>query len=184
MNVTFVVQQPHVWCITILIFETISYHLECCLIMYHHDTIFCSHCGKRFANETSVWNHQKQLSSKYWKTYSLLLDLQQPSIKTNLNVNVQPSTLPPSLPSLPFKSNPPLLNADMESPPLTPSLLPEVDMEINQPPQQEAILPSFHTESFLGSSKVFGNRETYRDVFNKNKYVDAWQTSLYYPFVS
>ena len=65
-----------------------------------------------------------------------------------------------------------------------PSSLPEVDIDINQLPQQEAVLPSFHTKYFLGSSKVFGNRETYRDVFDKDKYADAWQTNLYYPFAS
>jgi hypothetical protein len=144
--------------------------------------MFCNRCGKRFASEASVQNHQKQLSSTCWKTYSLLLDLQQPSVtvETNVNVNVQPSTLP----SLPSESPPPL-EADMESPPLTPSSLPEVDMEINpgQPPQQEAVLP-FHTEFFLGSSKVFGNGETYMDIFDEDKYADARQTNLYYPFAS
>jgi len=80
----------------------------------------------------------------------------------------------------------------MDSPPQTPSSLPEVDMEIvdniDQPPQpqQEAItvLPSFHTEFFLGSSKVFGNGETYLDLFNEDEYADARQTNLHYPFAS
>src|ERR1700678_4017385 len=143
--------------------------------------MFCNCCGKRFASEASVWNHQKQLSSNCWKTYSLLLDLQQPSVETNVNVNVQSSTSPPSLPSSPSESTSPPLDADMESPPPMPSLLSEVDMEINQPPQQEAVLPSFHTETFLGSSKVFGNGETYTDLFDKDEYADARQTNPYYP---
>jgi hypothetical protein len=102
-----------------------------------------------------------------------------------VNVNRQPSTLPPSLPSSPSESTPPPLDADMESPPPTSSLLPEFDMEINQQPQQEAVsLPSFHTESFLGSSEVFGNGETYVDLFDEDEYADARQTNLYYPFAS
>ena len=153
--------------------------------------MFCNRCGKRFASEASVRNHQKQLSSKCWTTYSLLLDLQQPSVETNLNVGVQPSSSP-SLPSSdysPSESTPPPLEADMESPPPTPSLLPEVDMEIvdnidDQPPQQQAVLPSFHTESFLESSKIFGNGETYLDLFDEDEYADARQTNLYYPFAS
>ena len=78
----------------------------------------------------------------------------------------------------------------MDSPPPMPSSLPELDMEvvddINQLPQpeQEAMLPSFHTEFFLGSSKVFGNGETYLDLFNEDEYVDVRQTNLYYPFAS
>ena len=138
--------------------------------------MFCNHCGKRFAREASVQNHQKQLSSKCWTTYSLLLDLQQPSIETNLNVKVQPS-LSPSFLSSPSESTPPPLEADMESPPPTP-LLPDIDMENvdnidDQPPQQEAVLPPFHTESFLESSKIFGNGETYLDLFDKDEYADA-----------
>jgi hypothetical protein len=120
--------------------------------------MFCNRCGKRFASGASVQNHQSQLSSRCWKTYSLLLDVQH-SVET------------------------------MESPPPTPSLLPEVDMEIvdnidDQPPQQEAMLPSFHTEFFLGSAKVFGNGETYLDLFDEDEYADARETNLYYPFAS
>ena len=101
-----------------------------------------------------------------------------------MNVNVQSSTSPPSLPSSPSESTSPPLDADMESPPPMPSSLSEVDMEINQPPQQEAVLPSFHTETFLGSSKVFGNGETYTDLSDKDEYADARQTNPYYPFAS
>ena len=57
-------------------------------------------------------------------------------------------------------------------------------MDINQLPQQKAVLPSFHTKYFLGSSKVFGNSETYRDIFDKDEYADAQPTNLYYPFAS
>ena len=80
----------------------------------------------------------------------------------------------------------------MDSPPLTPSslLVPEVDMEvvdnIDQPPQpeQDATLPPFHTDFFLGSSKVFGKGETYLDLFNEDEYAGARQTNLYYPFAT
>jgi hypothetical protein len=71
----------------------------------------------------------------------------------------------------------------MDSPLPTPSSLPEDDtgMEIvdniDQPPQ-------LYTESFLGSSKVFGNGETYLDIFDEDEYTDARQTNLYYPFAS
>ena len=72
-----------------------------------------------------------------------------------------------------------------------PSFLPEVDMETgdinDQPPRQEAALPalpSFHTEFFQGASKVFGSRETYMDLFSKDKYASARTTNLYYPFAS
>ena len=46
------------------------------------------------------------------------------------------------------------------------------------------MLPSFYTESFLGSSEVFGYGETYVDLFNKDEYADVRQTNLYYPFAS
>jgi hypothetical protein len=146
--------------------------------------MFCNRCGKRFASQASVQNHQKQLSSKCWKTYSLLLDQQQ-----NLNFKAQPLTSSPSLPSSPTESTPPPLEVDMDSPPPMPSSLPEVDMEIDnnyQPPQpeQEAVLPSFHTEFFPGSAKVFGNGETYLDLFDEDQYAEARQTNLYYPFAS
>jgi hypothetical protein len=73
-----------------------------------------------------------------------------------------------------------------------PSSLPEVDMEIvtvdnidqAPQPQQEAVLPSFHTEYFLGSSKVFRNGETYLDIFDEDENADARQTNIYYPFAS
>ena len=88
----------------------------------------------------------------------------------------------------PSESTPPPLEADMESPPLMPSL-PDIDMENvdnidDQLPQQEAVLPPFHTESFLKSSKIFGNGETYLDLFDEDEYADARQTNLYYPFAS
>jgi len=62
----------------------------------------------------------------------------------------------------------------------------EIVDNIDQPPQpqQEAVLPSFHTEFFLGSSKVFGNGETFLDLFNEDEYADARQPNLYYPFAS
>jgi hypothetical protein len=144
----------------------------------------CNRCGKRFASQASVRNHQKQLSSKCWKTYSLLLlDLQQQS---HIETKGDPSSSL-SLPSSPSESTPPPLDVDMDSPPPTPSSLPmEIVNDIDQPPQleQEAVLPSFHTELFLGSSKVFGNGETYLDLFNEDEYADARQTNLYYPFAS
>jgi len=61
----------------------------------------------------------------------------------------------------------------------------EIVDDINQPPQpeREAVLPSFRTE-FFGSSKVFGNGETYLDLFDKDEYADTRQTNLYYPFAS
>ena len=59
-----------------------------------------------------------------------------------------------------------------------------VDNIDDQPPQQEAMLPSFHTEFFLGSAKVFGNGETYLDLFDEDEYADARETNLYYPFAS
>lgn len=148
--------------------------------------MFCNRCGKKFASGASVQNHQNQLSSKCWKTYSLLLNLQrQPSVEINLN---EP---PPSLPSFPSNpSTPPPgphdLEADsnMESPPPTPSfLVPEVDDIDDQLPHLEAA-PSFHTELFLGSSEIFGDGETYLDIFDEDEYADAWQTNLYYPFAS
>jgi hypothetical protein len=156
-------------------------------------SLFCNRCGKRFASEASVQNHQGQITSKCWKTYNLLLDLQgQPNIETNLNPNgnTQPSTSSPSLPSSPSESGPPPLDVDMDSPPLTPSAFPDVDGEIvdntNQPPQpeQEVVLPSFHTDFFQGSSKVFGNGETCLDLFDEDEYAEARQTNLYYPFAS
>jgi hypothetical protein len=146
--------------------------------------MICKRCGKRFSSEASVLNHQRQLSSNCWKNYSLLLDLQQPHAEADLNLSKQP--LSPSLSS----SSPPPLEANMDSTPPTPLLLPEVDMEViddnDQPPQpeQEAGLPSFNTEFFYGSSKVFGSGETYMDIFDEDQYADARQTNLYYPFAS
>jgi hypothetical protein len=156
--------------------------------------MICNRCGKRFTSEGSVQKHQSQISSNCWKNYTLLLDLQQQETNLNptQNVDTQPSATSPSLPSSPSQSTPPPLEVDMDSPPPSPSSLPEVDMEIddniNQPPpsqpEQEAALPSFHTEFFLGSSKVFGNGQTCLDLFDEDEYADARQTNLYYPFAS
>lgn len=62
----------------------------------------------------------------------------------------------------------------------------EIDDDNAQPPQpeQEAVLPTFYTEFFPGSSKVFGKGETYMDLFEEDKYADARQTNLHYPFAS
>jgi hypothetical protein len=147
--------------------------------------MICNRCGKRFASQASVQKHQNQLSSNCWKTYSLLLDLQQQP-----QAHAETSQPSPSLPPSPSESTSPPLEVDMDSPPPTPSSLPEVDMEvvndINELPQpeQEAALPPFHTEFFLGSSKVFGNGDTYLDLFNEDEYADARKTNLYYPFAS
>lgn len=150
--------------------------------------MICNRCGKRFASHASVLNHQKQLSSKCWKTYSLLLDLQQQpngDSETNTNDNEQPSSpaLSPSPPTSPSESTStlpcPPLEVDMDSPPLKPSSTPEVDMEIDDQP-----LPSFHAEFFQGSSEVYGKGETYLDLFDKDEYAYARQTNLFYPFAS
>jgi hypothetical protein len=141
------------------------------------ETVFCSRCGKRFANEASVHNHQRQSSSNCWKAYSLLL--QQLSVETNVQSSSTSTYTPP-----PFE-------VDMDPPPLMPSFSPEVDMETgdinDQPPRQGAALPalpSFHTEFFQGASKVFGSGETYMDLFSKDKHAAARTTNLYYPFAS
>jgi hypothetical protein len=158
--------------------------------------MICPRCGKRFASQASVLNHQKQISSKCWKTYSLLLELQQqqPEGETNSAVNEQPMATPPSPRSQcgsPLESTPPQLEVDQDSSPLMPSeTLLEVDMEIDDDnnqqaqPQGEAPPPSFHTEYFLGSAEVFGSGETYLDLFDEDENADKRQTNPYYPFAS
>jgi len=138
-------------------------------------TIFYNRCGKRFANKGLVLNHQKQLSSACWKTYSRLLELQQ-------HIDAPSPTSPPSppLPSISSQSTPSLLEADsdMDFSQLTHFSPMDADMVIDnindqQPPKQEVTLSLYHTEFFLGASKVFGKGETYLDLFNKDKYEDA-----------
>jgi len=67
-----------------------------------------------------------------------------------------------------------------------PFSLSEVDLEIDniddQLSHQDAMLAPFHTKFFLGAAKVFGNGETYLDLFDEDKYAEAQQTNLYYPF--
>lgn len=149
-------------------------------------TIFCNRCGKRFANKASVLNHQKQLSSACWKTYSRLLELQQP-------IDALSHTSPTSAPSPSISSQfaPSLLEADsdMDFPEPTHFSPMDADMVIDnvgdrQSPKQEATLPLYHTEFFLGASKVFGKGETYLDHFNKDKHEDARKKNLFYPFAS
>ena len=60
----------------------------------------------------------------------------------------------------------------------------EIDNINDQLPKQEAALPSFYTDFFPGASKVFGEGETYMDLFDQDKYANKRMANLYYPFAS
>ena len=137
--------------------------------------VFCDRCGRGFAAQSAVQNHQSQHSSQCWKTYSLLLEMQRntsPGVRNEVD-NAQSTT--PSSPSSPSPPSPP------PSHPPIPSSPPEVDMEIDN--QLEESL-SFYTEFFTGASKVFGKGETFMDLFHEDKYADMRQVNPYYPFAS
>jgi hypothetical protein len=138
--------------------------------------VFCTRCGKGFASQASVQNHQKQLTSNCWKNYSILLEFRQTSIETS---EVQVPTSPPQSSPLPTPSSPPEVNMEC----LPTSLPSEADMETdNLLHQQEDI--HHHTEYFLGASEVFGKGDTYMDLFNEDDHAAARERNLYYPFAS
>lgn len=106
-------------------------------------------------------------------------------METNF-IDEEPSTTSPSLPSPPSESHPPPLDVAMNSPPLrlTPSLL-DVDILDQQPqPDDEVESLSFHADFFPESAKVFGNGDTFLDLFDEDEYAEARRTNLYYPFAS
>jgi hypothetical protein len=147
-------------------------------IMFARNTV-CNRCGKAFATQASVLNHQNQRSSNCWKNYSLLVDVQLEASSSSAEAreNAQLSMRSPQPPTpLPMPPSPPM--SMMEANAM------EIDNVGDQLPEQEATLPSFHTDFFPGASKVFGEGETYMDLFDEDEYANERTANLYHPFAS
>ena len=138
-----------------------------------------NHCGKRFASESSVKNHQKQLSSTCWKSYSILLQVEAAlslSAGTSEDVQLLPST-PLLMPSSPSSS---VMEVNMMDTIDTMAAMDSMSAaEMNdqsdlddQYPNQDTI-PSIYTELFPGASDIFGKGETFIDLFDGNEYAES-----------
>ena len=57
-------------------------------------------------------------------------------------------------------------------------------MEIDNFPSKKPLYHHFYTDFFPGASKVFGEGETYMDLFDQDKYANERMANLYYPFAS
>ena len=124
----------------------------------------CNRCEKRFG-------------SNCWKNYPILLDTQDnlsPSASTSQKV---PSTPPPMFPS-PFEF---VMEFDATA------TMDAMDMDDNYQSDEysgQAILPPIYTEHFCGASKIFGEGETFMDIFDKDGNAENQKMNLYYPFTS
>ena len=56
----------------------------------------------------------------------------------------------------------------------------DVDNLVSEP----AVASWFHTAYFSGASEVFGQGNTYMDLFNEDEYAERRKTIPYYPFAS
>lgn len=59
----------------------------------------------------------------------------------------------------------------------------EVD-NVDPLPDEDPTLPPFFTEFFPGASSVFGQGETFMDIFDRDEHAEKRQANLYYPFAS
>jgi hypothetical protein len=166
------------------------------------ELFLCNRCGKSFASEPSVQNHQNQRTSNCWKNYSILLQAEHAlSLNADTSGNVQflPST-PPPMPHSPSGS---LMEVNMMDTTDTTDTTDTIDttdtmaamdpmdaMETDgandpsddQYPEQDASIP--YTELFPGASEIFGKGKTFMDLFDDDEYAGNREMNLYYPFAS
>jgi hypothetical protein len=142
----------------------------------------CNRCGKRFASESSVQNHQNQRTSNCWKNYNILLQAEHALLSSaSESEDVQ------LLPSLPIPLSPPgsVMEVNMMD---TADAMGSTDaVEMNGADEQyldHDTIPLYHTELFPGSSESFGKGKTYVDLFDDDEYAENRRTNLYYPFAS
>ena len=126
----------------------------------------CNCCGKSFASNPSVQNHQNQLTSNCWKNYSILLQAEPASSSnpdTNGNVHLLPSMPMPLSPSASamVDAMDPMYVIEMDG---------ANDPSNDQYPEQNATIP--HTELFPGASEIYGKGKTYMDLFDDDEYVE------------
>lgn len=56
----------------------------------------------------------------------------------------------------------------------------DIDNQVSEP----VVTYQFDTECFLGASEVFGQGETYMDLFDEDEYAEMRKKIPYYPFAS
>lgn len=140
----------------------------------------CNRCGKSFASNPSVQNHQSQRTSNCWKNYSILLQAESATSSnpdTNRNVHF--------LPSMPTPLSPSASAMDAIDPMDAMDPMDVIEMDgANDPSnaEQNAMIP--HTELFPGESEIYGKGKTYMDLFDDDEYAENREMNPYYPFAS
>ena len=165
-------------------------HSTTYLIMSSVEKVVCKRCGKGFASQTSVLNHQNQPTSNCLKQYNAMQQAKQaqastlapsvpiPSIPTPSIPLSPPSLSPPPAPSTP--GSPMLLaNADAE--------MMEVDIMDDQDQTSETMpkLSEFYTEVYPNAGQTLSEKgQTFLNIFDEDEYAEARMENLYYPFAS
>jgi hypothetical protein len=142
----------------------------------------CNRCGKRFASEPSVQNHQNQRTSNCWKNYNILLQAEHAlssSVPESEDVQLLPS------PPMPLSPSGSVVEVNMMD---TVDAMGSTDVVEMYGADEQYLdhdtIPLYYTELFPGSSESFGKGKTYMDLFDDDEYAENRKTNLYYPFAS